>query len=186
MMNAKHSDIRRVLDNPYDYNWSLQGFGMLRTWLDPDGIERLHIWDPGSEVAGVSTIHNHPWDFNSRIVSGVMTNVRYRIDSQAGDPYNKSSIRTGAGGHLLGDPEETLIESIGSEALLPGEQYSQLAEDFHESMPIAGTVTVITRSFRFQRVATTCWPHGTEWVTAEPRPATRQEIDHFMSIARKA
>lgn len=183
------SQIRKMLANPYDLNWSIQGFGMLRAWLDPDGIERLHIWDTDLANPEVSTIHNHPWDFESRIIFGGLKNQRYQIDSPGEMPgsmaYRKAEILTGTGGGLL-KPESapTIIAPYEAEVYSISETYQQYAEEFHESEPDKGTVTIIRRNFRHNRIATVCWPNGSKWVTAEPRAATKAEIDRFISLVK--
>lgn len=184
MRDATESRVRAILADPYGHEWSVQGFGMLRTWLDPEGVERLHIWDAENAANdGVSTLHNHPWDFESRIVSGRLVNQRYEVGEISGRPYHAAPILTGAGGGLLGAPRDVAVTDLPAESYGPGDTYAQEAEEYHESFPGRGAVTVIRRTFRFSRQAVTCWPRGTQWVSAEPRPATRAEIDRFIALA---
>lgn len=179
------SQVRDVLDHPFEHAWTIQGLGMLRTYLDPWEVERLHIWDTGTAVEDVSTIHDHPWDFRSRIVAGEIRNQRFVIDgSELAAEFLTAKIRCGAGGGLISDPVPVRICSEGVERYGPGDQYSQRAPELHESFPSRGAVTVISREFRTDRdVATVCWRTG-EWVSAEPRPATRAEVEHFIGLAR--
>jgi hypothetical protein len=44
------ASVLQILANPFDYKWTIQGFGMLRTYLDSEHSERLHIWDPDIAV----------------------------------------------------------------------------------------------------------------------------------------
>ena len=179
------SQIRRIISYPYDYEWSIQGFGMLRTWINPDGIERLHIWDTDLANSEVSTIHNHPWDFESRIVHGRILNHRYNIDRTYGESYRKADIKTGEGGGLLATHSTpTLISEYPFESYYTGDHYAQDADEFHESEPDKGTVTIIRRNFRHNRIATVCWRENCQWVTAEPRPATKEEIDRFIGLIK--
>lgn len=180
---STESQINDILAHPLDHEWTLQGFGMLRMYLDPGQVERLHIWDTGMAVADVSTIHDHPWDFTSRIVRGSLVNERFVIDDRTiGMAMSMAKIKTGEGGGLIGAPEPVRLVSRKQETYHAGDTYSQLAPEFHESLPAPGTVTVITRSFHADRdTATVCWREG-DWVSAEPRPATREEIEHFISI----
>ena len=57
--------VKQVMENPFNYEWELQGFGMLRTYIDKD--TRLQIWLKDFIVPGVTDIHTHPWDFESFI-----------------------------------------------------------------------------------------------------------------------
>jgi hypothetical protein len=180
------ASVLQILANPFDYKWTIQGFGMLRTYLDSEHSERLHIWDPDIAVPEVSTIHDHPWDFTSRIFLGQLRNQRYVLDAPHGDKFTTARVRCGAGGGLIGPPRQTVIgqPTDSAEHYGPGDMYSQEAPEFHESFPSPGTVTVITRSFLPSRdIANMCWRTG-QWVSGEPRPATREEIEHFVSLTR--
>lgn len=186
---ATETQIRNILADPYAHDWTIQGFGMLRLWLDPEGHERLHIWDQEQANENVSTLHNHPWDFDSTIVFGRLTNQRYEVFEHCSDSfphthYQASTIITGQGGYLLGDPFTLRAREKDAESYSAGDSYHQDAPEFHESYPDRGTVTVITRKFRFDRHATVGWSHGTDWVSAEPRPATRDEIDRFIGAVK--
>jgi hypothetical protein len=182
-MSATESQVLEILRNPFDRKWTIQGFGMLRTYLDEHEVERLHIWDTETAVPDVSVIHNHPWDFESRIVIGSLINRRYMLISGGGGEYEAADLRTGEGGGLVAEPYIVDILAREPEQLHAGETYSQLATEYHESEPSRGTVTVIKREFSRPRdFATVCWKTP-EWVSAEPRPATRAEVDHFVGLA---
>jgi hypothetical protein len=178
--------VRNLLDHPYHKEWSIQGFGMLRTYLDDDHIKRLHIWDPDSAVADVSTIHDHPWDFTSEIISGGMGNVLYLPDEYDGSPCFSAKIRCGVGGGLVEEPRQLKLWRKSSIYYPAGHGYSMHAEQLHESFPTPGCVSVINRTFRPDNTefATVCWRTG-DWVSAEPRPATDAEITRFVALARK-
>jgi hypothetical protein len=180
------SKVAEVLDHPEDYTWTLQGFGMLRTYLDPDEKARLHIWDLDSAVPDVSTMHNHPWDFTSQLYYGGLVNYRYDItkanpNHHCYPTHLASPIRTGEGGFIHGKPYLVTASLTETETLWPGDSYHQEAEEFHESMPMPGTVTVIEREFtKVRDQAVTCWAKNGKWVSAEPRPATEAEVRHFL------
>lgn len=187
-MTATESQINDILSYPLDREWSIQGFGMLRTYLDDERVERLHIWDTGQAVEDVSTIHDHPWDFTSRIVRGEIRNQRFVIHAPtSGHPeFISARIRCGEGGGLVTEPAKVTICSEAVERYEAGGTYSMLAPELHESFPTRGAVTVISRSFHAERdIATVCWRTG-DWVSAEPRTATRLEVEHFVSLARSA
>lgn len=189
-MSTTESQINEILAHPFDHEWSIQGFGMLRAYLDDEHIERLHIWDLEAAVDEVSTIHDHPWDFTSRIVRGHLVNQRYKLDAPeglGGEWCKTAKIRCGEGGGMLSEPRATFVRPQPHERYKPGESYAMEAPEFHESFPARGTVTVIARSFHADRdVATVCWSRRGEWVSAEPRPATRAEIEHFTLLAAAA
>jgi hypothetical protein len=182
------AQIKDIIAHPFDRKWTIQGFGMLRTYLDDEEIERLHIWDVDTANPDVSTIHDHPWDFDSRIVVGRLTNCRFEFNAPVGLIHKFAKIKTGEGGGLVDDKVGTTVLALAPEEHYGiDETYHQDAPELHESLPEAGTVTVIRRIFhapRDDQYATVCWRRG-DWVTAEPRLATEDEIQHFISIARK-
>lgn len=192
MTAITESAVNEILAHPFDRDWTIQGFGMLRTYLDDERVGRLHIWDADQAVDDVSTIHDHPWDFTSRIVRGSIRNERFLNHEQLSNTMCSApemwsaKIRCGEGGGILTDAQRVRICSKGVERYDTGESYSMEAPELHESFPSRGAVTIIERSFHADRdIATVCWRSG-EWVSAEPRPATRAEIEHFVGLANQA
>jgi hypothetical protein len=174
---ANREFVRRVLINPFDWEWSVQGFGMLRTYLDANKRFRLNIWDSNLAVPDVSLIHNHPWDFYSYIISGKFTNVRYFKDPN-GDEYDWMVIKTGEGGGPDGRSGTIRMSpAIFPQCYHQGDVYNQESTEIHKSMYTNGTVTLNDRTPKLDSEhAVVFWPHGESWVDAEPRPATTQEI----------
>ena len=174
---ANREFVRRVLINPFDWEWSVQGFGMLRTYLDTEKRFRLNVWDRRLAVPNVSLIHDHPWHFKSYIISGGFVNTRYYNDPN-GDEYDYMVIKTGEGG----GPDGVSGTIRMSSAILPenykqGDMYSQEAREVHKSVYTDGAVTLNDRTPLLDSDhATVFWPHGESWVDAEPRLATAQEI----------
>lgn len=164
-----------ALDHPFEFDWSLQGFGMLRAYLTSDESVRLHVWNPDLAVENVSAIHDHPWDFDSWIAYGRMLNVRY-VDDQKGEEFQTVAIVCGPGGGMLEHPVPCGLKTVSHEMYVAGDAYSQLATELHQSIPMPGCVSVITRHFGPDRDhARVCWRTG-DWVSAEPRPATEDEV----------
>jgi hypothetical protein len=188
------SKVKEILSNPLQYDWSIQGLGMLRTYLDPEGVDRLHIWDISTAKtfnengAIPSTIHDHPWDFTSVIYSGRMGNLRFQEVTDGGEVFRGARIRCGVGGGIVSQRDAMEYDLMHLDAKQdnpcdPGDSYHQFAEELHESYPSVGAVTVITREFKEDRDhARVFWRQG-DWVSAEPRPATIAEIEHFTGLA---
>lgn len=185
----RESEVLGILQDPFAGGrvWTLQGFGMLRTYLDPDEVERLHIWDTRMANDEVSTVHNHAWDFTSLIYSGRLANQRYLRDGH-GVEWKSAVIKPGeCGGIVKPEPGGLLLSETPREYYAPGMQYSQEATELHESLPAPGTVTIIKRTFHNDRsldLATVAWKAG-DWVTAEPRRATDGEVMDFCLLARE-
>lgn len=175
-----------ILDDPKRAHWTVQGFGMLRTYLTEDERVRLHIWDPGQAVDDVSVVHTHPWDLESHIISGVLSNQRYVMTETPwlGESYRWSDLRTGEGGHLKSTGGRCTLRKLALESYGAGDTYSQTADEIHSSHPDPGCVTVVERTFTRERDhARTFWQTG-DWVSAEPRVATDEEVAHFINLAR--
>lgn len=180
---ATESEVLAILRDPFGLDWSIQGFGMLRLYLGGDQIERLHIWDQEMAVENVSSVHDHPWDLDSRIISGTLRNQRFVRDDDNGEPWQAVLIRTGEGGHVLKPHTPWSLRALDVETYQPGEQYHQDAPEIHESIPERGTVTVVRRTFSRPRdIATSCFKEGS-WVSAEPRTATKEEVERFVALA---
>lgn len=160
--------------------FSVQGFGMMRTYLDSDKEWRLNVWDSSLQVPGVSTIHDHPWHFDSWVISGEFYNNRFLMTDEDGPTdqfYDYMEIKTGEGGGPTGERKTCRLSRQPTEFYAPGSYYHQDASEIHETRYRDGAVTLNRR----KRVGTgeharVFWPHGEEWVDAMPRPATPEEV----------
>lgn len=174
-----NSDIINILTRPLDHEWSVQGLGMMRTYLNE--TQRLHIWHSSLATLGATPLHNHPWDFTSEIIFGEVLQHRVvMVDDDSSIramPYRKTPILCGEGGGISGEAESVRLVAQPMEIYGVGETYHQNAEEIHSSYPANNTVTIITREFKEDRDhADVFVPSGAEFVSAEPRPATRAEI----------
>ncbi len=190
--------IKNILKNSGRYKWSLQGFGMLRLYLDSQRIFRLHIWDSRFAVEGVTRIHDHPWDLSSLIVSGSLINKRFVIIDPNGPPSLNTLLRKvnmpmdrlgivageDASERLPAEPVDLYESSF--ESYVPGDIYNQRAEEIHLSAPEDGTVTLVQRGFRHDRNRDHAYvfkERGTPWIDAKPRLATLDEVETIMRHA---
>ncbi len=194
--------LEQAISNPGGREWTLQGFGMFRTYF-ANGSVRLHLWDPEKAVPGVSEMHTHPWDMASLIVAGNIYNTRF-IEATGDEedlpewavltPMWRQSIRCGMGGGLEGDPEPVKVYAQPQECYVDGEIYHQLAHEIHVSRPLRGTITLVERNFGADTEHAYVY-FDDEWVSAEPRVATNDEIAeiatwaleerfHFLDTAR--
>lgn len=169
----------QILEDPTRYEWSLQGFGMLRFYITQE--IRLHIWDSRYRVGNVSGIHTHPWHFTSTVLAGQIEQYRYhRYHTAHGlSGFDEYVIRAGEGGGLEGIPTPVLLRRSPLEIVKAGDHYKQRAEEIHLSQPVDGTVTIVFRELADPKDADHAYvyvPAGEEWVSAEPRVATEKEI----------
>lgn len=184
-----------VLRNWTRYQWSLQGFGMLRTYVSKE--LRLHVWDKKFAVPRVSTIHDHPWNFGSLVVFGRIVNTRYLVhrcthtDDQVAalgirHPFVKARIRCGEKGGIV---ESEAVERVWLAPAAPemydaGDSYYQRASEVHHSSYDDGTVTLVNRQFRPDTEhAHVFYKADESWVSAEPRPAEPEETREIVERA---
>jgi hypothetical protein len=170
--------VKKILEQPELYEWSLQGFGMLRTYLAPE--VRLHVWDSRYAVDQVTTLHTHPWHLRSQIVAGELVNVRYELLPEGDtehDRYVEQEILCGPGGHATDRQSLVQLRPYQPEHYVEGDEYTQEALEIHESQSADGTVTIIERTFlEDTEHAYVYVPKGKEWISAEPRSAKRSEV----------
>lgn len=187
--DAMRAMVRNILESPLirkrsgDLDWTVQGFGMLRTYLDKDKRFRLNIWDVALSVPNVSLIHDHPWSFDSWIINGKIRNQRFYVVHgddrrfEYADPYDYAVIKTGEGGGPDGERGTVYLWPEQIEQLHTGDKYHQDPKEIHLSAFEDGAVTLNDRT----RVgdgehARVFWPHGEQWVDAMPRRATEMEV----------
>jgi hypothetical protein len=184
--NTLRSLVKLVIEGSHHDQWTLQGLGMFRLYLSE--TDRLHVWNEEFSFPGASTIHDHPWDFDSLIIAGRLWNRLYKLPSKEGEPdfysnnrmpFRHAIIKCGTGGSLVGE-EGLPVElwECSPSGYFPGDRYSQNAEEVHETHTLPGTVTIVRRRFRKDRDrdhANVFWRKG-EWGSAEPRQATENEV----------
>lgn len=180
-----------VLEHSSSREWSLQGFGMLRTYLGRS--LRLHVWDPRFRTPDVSDIHDHPWHFESTIIAGRMRNVRYHVVAQddaarvPGATHDEHRIMCGP---APTEKDSRLLRSVrvvvtDERIYGEGESYAMRADELHASFPDPGTVTLCRRmpTGRDPDKALVYVTRGKPWVSAEPRRATSEEVEAIVKSA---
>lgn len=159
-------DVRDILCNWHDREWQVQGFGMLRTYLDGPGEPRLQVWDQRLATWANNAIHDHPWAFESTIYAGILFNQRYEVDTES---WNRNGHTTQIipgtrGGQLSERPVvPCLIKPQPVEVYSLGDSYSQTHREMHLTKYHQGTVTLITRSEREDDdIANIAWYGGAD------------------------
>lgn len=197
MLNTHYLSMRDtvefILVNALKYEWSLQGFGMLRLYLGKN--TRLHVWDSRYKSDNPSLIHTHPWDFTSFVIAGQITNQEYYTKDRMSEMYTPgldvprctlmgARIRCGVGGGLTGEGEQYTLYKALPRSYVSGESYSQIDTEIHSSHPVDGTVTLVYRKPNPDPDhAMVFWEPGDVWRSAEPRPATPAEVAEITSMA---
>jgi len=180
-MNHTAVFVKHILENARRFEWSLQGLGMLRLYLNPE--TRLHVWSGKHRVPGVTAIHDHPWGFTSTIISGSIVNYIYReAMSVQTRPFMKQRIQCGPDGCSQGEPESVALCVDSARRYWSGDSYTQAAPEIHETLFEDGTVSLIEKVGQGE-YAHVFYPAGATWVSARPRQATWEEV---IAITRNA
>lgn len=179
--------VRKILERPIGYDWTVQGLGMMRIYLS-DEI-RIHVWHSSLIVPGVTDVHDHPWDFESLVLAGELHNHTYfQSEEGKGSPYYQDLLLCGTG-QLANDPSPVWLEPWRPDGrpqtYIPGDTYSQRYSEIHRSEFTDGTVTLVRRKFvnEDRDHAYVYWPRGGQFGSAEPRPAKVEEIRLVASSA---
>lgn len=179
--NFLRAAVKKILQHPNDFDWSVQGLGMMRLYLDKPSI-RLHIWDSSLKIAGVSALHNHPWDFHSVVIAGVMRNRRYDklLRSCTGyEEFNEVQIKCGENACTRGETTKVWLCESPEEKYHAGSDYYQKFSEIHLSSPEDGTVTLVSRVVPKDNspdYALVFWRGNGPWVDAKPREAEYEEV----------
>lgn len=182
-MEATKVLARAILSNAAAYEWSLQGMGMLRLHL-PDNV-RLHVWDSRYRAPGVSMVHDHlQWGLHSTIVAGRLANRRYKEHPQ-GMAFMARTLKPGYGYFWKDEAQPTRLVALATDRYGEGQSYSQEPAEIHETDAEDGTVTLMRKTPTEDESARVFWQAGTEWGSAEPRPATAAEVADITGHALK-
>lgn len=166
--------VKAVLERPHAFEWTTQGFGMLRTHLDKDKVYRVNVWHKLLRVPGVTTIHDHAWDFKSWVISGRMINRRFTIGEGAySKQHHMMTIKTGVdGGFATSEVTDVPLLACPPEVYSPGNNYVQVAHEIHDTDYLDGSVTINYREYRPDTEhARVFWPSGDPWINAKPAHA---------------
>jgi hypothetical protein len=175
--------VQAILMNSAAYEWSLQGFGMLRLHL-PNNY-RLHVWDSRFRVPNVSMVHDHmQWGLHSTVVAGRLVNLRYR-ENLEGREYLHTTLKPGYGCYFKHPPKPTRLTPLTPHFRSEGQSYDQRAQEIHETEAQDGTVTLMQKFPTGDESARVFWPAHTQWVSAEPRRATTEEVVEITGFALK-
>jgi hypothetical protein len=191
-----------ILEHPLDFPWRSHGIGMLRVYIDEDGVLpegdpgrhlsafRLHLWHRRLLNPGITTMHTHPWRLRSWIIAGQLQNVRFsrsRSADNRADAFHEAQIGCGVLPFrgLESKPGTIYLRTGVPETYVPGTWYDQEPEEIHESRAKDGTISLIHRDqFREDGMASVFWPHGRPWGDAS-RDTTREDVLITTAAARR-
>lgn len=188
-MSMQAALVRSILEQWRAYEWTQQGFGFVRTKIQ--NVGRVHVWDSRLRTPLVSDVHTHPWPLRSTVISGELINQLFgEVFGDGAETtaralrYHRQIIATGEGGGLVGEPKDAALLPRPLELYVAGESYAQEPEEIHRTIAQDGTVTLIERSQGPPlEEALVYWPRGMIWISAEPRPIEKWELEPTMNLA---
>lgn len=187
-MIATRTLAEMILRNAKSYDWTLQGMGMLRLHL-PNHC-RLHVWDKRFRVPNVSMIHDHmQWGLESTVLAGRLINKKYEAYTEesyfqkGGADYLYTVLKPGEGCYFKDDVRPIKLLEDVFEVVREGQSYKQHPLEIHETDALDGTVTFMQKFPTNDESARVFWPEGTEWVSAEPRKASPDEVHAIVSLS---
>lgn len=179
--------VREMLNNPLDYEWEIQGFGMLRTYIDAN--TRVQIWHNNYKIPNVTDIHTHPWDFTSFIIQGYMQNLCFiesKIENETVPEdiiYNRCLILTGEHAYVK-EKTKVILSRDTNIKYTNGMEYTHKKDVPHRTEYSNGTITVLTKNnINKDSLAYSYTKGDSEWVSAAPRIATNEEVMFFVNEA---
>lgn len=181
-----------LLSPPPLRHWTTQGLGMLRLYLDLDRVFRLHIWHPELAVVGATRVHSHPWSFSSTVYTGELQETIWSPNPKSQSQpkqFNQQCLTCGVGGGLVGAaaPAITMYPTVRRHG--PGDMYYLVGSAYHETDFAVGTTTVVRRELASSANpdrAEVLLPVGEAFGSAEPRPATQEEVDMCVAAALRS
>src|SRR3984957_11801139 len=172
--------VRNILEHALEYPWKYQDIGLLSLRLDDHREYMLHVWAP-DRCTETAPIHDHPFDFVSRIGVGEMTNGCY-VEDPSGSKYLRERYSPPNEESRTTDYVQL---SSKAEGFREGDEYAQVAEELHDSHQLPGTVTIIHRGpFREVGELTVCrLDEEAAWVSGAARTPTSEEVTNITKQA---
>lgn len=141
---------------------SLHGLGFIQVKLQ--GAQRLHVWHPclpRRACRQFSSIHDHRFGFESRVLVGELVNVTYAALTSDVAPqtthisYLHEGERTPFGNRPWIADEALCVVEVARELVGPGASYRMLPFVYHRSEPVTpnGVATIMTKTVELGRGA---------------------------------
>jgi hypothetical protein len=191
--------VRSILEHPEEHKWQVQGFGMLRTYLEGPGEPRLQVWDQRLATWHNNAIHDHPLAFRSVIVAGLLYNQRFSVTTYQEhteadmvakgltNGHTTEIIPGTRGGRLSERPVHPCsITPSPVEVYSMGDTYSQTHRELHLTRYQQGTVTLIERFDREEAdMARIAWYGGPldQPPFVNPYPPIPEQIERTLALA---
>jgi hypothetical protein len=165
-----------IIDDVMTDKITLHGLGFVQVQLE--GAQRLHVWHPELPRRNCfehSAIHDHRFDFSSRVLVGNQRNIQYAEFASSDGPYMlylHEGARTACGGRPWVPDGRVHLKVVEDDVVMAGCDYQQKAYCFHRTEPMGDgrVATIMQKLAEFSKGA-----HSTCLVGIEPD----DEFDRF-------
>lgn len=112
---------------------------------------RLHIWSNDEPALSTDDVHNHMWNFSSKIIYGKLAVTTYETSKSTEDSaysyeYNSSLLQNG--NHHLTFTGRSYVRVISNATMLAGQTYGLQSNEFHTTCNLEDTVTLVLQGPR--------------------------------------
>lgn len=128
-----------IIDDVMTDKITLHGLGFVQVQLE--GNQRLHVWHPElprRHCFEHSAIHDHRFNFTSRVIVGSQINHCYQVhrcDDGEFVLYLHEGARTAGGGRPWTPDGRAHFEHAGTYVIEAGNDYNTLAYEYHRTEP---------------------------------------------------
>lgn len=148
-----------IIDDVMTDKITLHGLGFVQVQLE--GNQRLHVWHPELPRRACfehSSIHDHRFDFTSRVLVGMQRNIAFRADPSPAGAYMlylHEGARTACGGRPWTPDGRVHMVEIDDFTVMPGLEYQHKAYDFHRTEPAddGRVATIMRKGMEYSRGA---------------------------------
>jgi hypothetical protein len=149
-----------IIDDVMTDKITLHGLGFVQVQLQ--GEQRLHVWHPELPRRACfehSAIHDHRFNFASRVIIGSQINHCYQMSrSEDGEfvLYLHEGARTAGGGRPWTPDGRASFEHDGTLVIAAGDVYTTRAYEYHRTEPGGDGKVATIRPEPTQPAATAC------------------------------
>ncbi|WP_353558485.1 hypothetical protein [Paraburkholderia terrae] len=158
---ARNASLQTVAQNSYLHD---NGFTKLVVFRSDRCAVRLHLWDTlSSNDQIVSNIHNHRWNFFSRLLAGEYDQEQFAPSKAAadGERYFASRYVASADDYEVIPLGEILLQRSRRQRMLAPSSYYMAADVMHRVTVPARclTATIVVQAQTLSASTTICSPH---------------------------
>lgn len=157
-----------IIDDVMTDKITLHGLGFVQIQLQ--GSQRMHVWHPELPRRTCfehSAIHDHRFDFTSRVLIGTQRNIEYAdIWSDEGEfvMYLHEGARSPNGGRPWTPDGRTDMAVLHDDLINAGGWYRQQAYKYHRTEPAGDgrVATIMQKTYEGQKGAHSTCRHGVQ------------------------